>query len=102
MIENKVTFKLMTRKIFETWLVALLLGLATFTGCNSLEITMPIGPKGEQGAPGKDGADGLSAYDLWVKAVKEGEIKDWNGGTELADFFIYLKGRDGKDGADGK
>ena len=49
MIENKVTFKLMTRKIFETWLVALLLGLATFTGCNSLEITMPIGPKGEQG-----------------------------------------------------
>ena len=71
--------------------------------CTNLEVRMPKGPQGEQGIPGRDG---LSAYEVWVKAVHDGIIT-YPGTTEINDFFIYLKGKDGKDGltpqvADGK
>ena len=71
--------------------------------CTNLEVRMPKGPQGEQGTPGRDG---LSAYEVWVKAVHDGIIT-YPGTTEINDFFIYLKGKDGKDGltpqvADGK
>lgn len=42
-------------------LIAALVGASVLASCNSLEVTMPVGPRGEQGAPGKDG---LSAYEL--------------------------------------
>ncbi len=49
------------------------------------------GLKGETGADGKDGANGLSTYDLW-KAQAGNDTK-----TE-ADYFVAIKGIDGKDG----
>lgn len=79
-------------------------GTVMLCSCNMLEVTMPRGPQGEQGASGMDGSagkDGLSAYDVWVLAVKEGKI-DYSGPTGLEDFFLYLKGKDGRDGKDGK
>lgn len=68
-------------------------------GCNTLEVTMPKGPQGEQGIQGKDG---LSAYEVWLQALKDGILTGWDGGTALTDFFLYLKGKDGTDGKDGK
>lgn len=50
--------------------------------CTTLDVQLPKGPKGE---------DGMSAYELWVKSVKDGTIKDWDGGTELEDYYKYLK-----------
>lgn len=45
------------------------------------------------------GQDGLSAYELWKKAVLDGTVKWPESKTGLSDFFFYLKGRDGQDGA---
>ncbi len=62
-------------------------------GCVNYTLTMPEGPKGESG---------LSAYELWIKDVKNGVV-DWNPSrTEINDYFIYRKGQDGKPGKDGK
>ena len=47
-------------------------------GCNTLEVTMPKGPQGEQGIQGKDG---LSAYEVWLQALKDGILTGWDGGT---------------------
>lgn len=77
----------------------MLLLVIAFSSCNKLEITMPRGPQGPQG---DQGIEGLSAYEVWVRAVGDGSIDDWNGGTEIYDYFIYLKGKDGADGKDGK
>ena len=52
-------------------LIMMLLGVSMASACNSLEVTMPVGPRGEQGVQGLPGKDGMSAYELWVKAVKE-------------------------------
>lgn len=76
----------------------MLTGVSVLVSCNSLEVTMPVGPQGEQGVPGKDG---LSAYELWVKAVQDKTI-DYTGPTDISHFFLYLKGKDGVDGKDGK
>ena len=51
-------------------LIMMLLGVSMASACNSLEVTMPVGPRGEQGVQGLPGKDGMSAYELWVKAVK--------------------------------
>jgi len=62
--------------------------------CSSeLTIEMPKGPAGTAGA---------SAYDVWVQAVKDGVI-NWDAGrTDLANYFLYLKGEDGQNGSNGK
>ncbi len=82
-------------------LIAALAGVSVLAACNSLEVTMPVGPQGERGLPGEDG---LSAYEVWVKAVQDKTI-DYSGPVDIAHYFLYLKGKDGsdgKDGADGK
>lgn len=59
-------------------------------------------------AQGTTGTAGASAYELWVKDVKTGQIVDKNGQTwpedkiTMADFYDYLSGSNGKDGKDGK
>ena len=56
--------------------------------CTDVDITMPKGPKGDTG---------LSAYEFWKEKVADGTV-DWpKDRTEVADFFKYLKGNDGKD-----
>ena len=63
-----------------------------FAGCSKNEITMPVGPKGD---------NGLTAYQVWVKAVNDGTL-DWDKTrTTDSDYFIYIAGTDGKDGKDG-
>ncbi|MFV0419531.1 MAG: hypothetical protein ACK5KT_12480 [Dysgonomonas sp.] len=66
----------------------------SFFSCNNeLTIEMPQGPAGPQG---------LSAYELWVQAVKDGTI-DWDiNNIDLENFFLYLKGKDGQNGTNGK
>lgn len=59
-----------------------------------------MGPDGKDGADGKDGKDGKSAYEVWKQSVEDGII-EYEGGTTLADFFIYYSGKDGIDGKDG-
>ena len=81
-------------------LVAALVGASALAACNSLEVTMPVGPQGEQGVQGVPGKDGLSAYELWVKAIQEKQI-DYSGPVDINHFFLYLKGKDGTDGKDG-
>ena len=81
-------------------IVAMLLGASALAACNSLEVTMPVGPQGEQGVQGKPGKDGLSAYELWVKAVQE-KIIDYSGSVDISHYFLYIKGKDGRDGKDG-
>lgn len=57
--------------------------------CTDVDITMPKEPKGDTG---------LSAYEFWKEKVADGTV-DWpKDQTEVADFFKYLKGNDGKDG----
>ncbi|HIW44127.1 MAG TPA: hypothetical protein H9986_03770 [Candidatus Prevotella stercoripullorum] len=49
-----------------------------------------------------EGPAGMSAYEVWVKEVLAGNI-DWpEDRTDVNNFFLYLKGEDGKDGNDGK
>lgn len=81
--------------------ITVLLAVSALASCNSLEVTMPVGPRGEQGVQGLPGKDGLSAYELWVKAVQEKSI-DYSGPVDINHFFLYLKGKDGVDGKDGK
>ena len=63
----------------------------TFLSCdNELHMLFPEGPAG------------MSAYEVWVKEVLAGNI-DWpEDRTDVNNFFLYLKGEDGKDGNDGK
>ena len=63
----------------------------TFLSCdNELHMLFPEGPAG------------MSAYEVWVKEVLAGNI-DWpEDRTDVNNFFLYLKGEDGKNGNDGK
>ena len=50
---------------------------------------------------GPEGPAGKSAYEVWVDGVNDGTI-DWpKDRTDVNNFFLYLKGEDGKDGQDG-
>ena len=40
-------------------LIMALIGVSMLASCNSLEVTMPVGPRGEQGIQGVAGKDGL-------------------------------------------
>ena len=84
-------------KKIQKFVMALLAGMAVCS-CTQLEVVLPRGPQGEQGIPG---LDGLSAYEVWVQSIKN-RIISYAGGTEINDFFIYLKGKDGKDGRKGE
>ena len=59
--------------------------------CTDVDITMPKGPKGDTG---------LSAYEFWKEKVADGTVNWPKDQTEVADFFKYLRGKDGKDGQD--
>jgi len=61
--------------------------------CTDVDITMPKGPKGDTG---------LSAYEFWKEKVADGTVNWPKDQTEVADFFKYLKGKDGKDGQNGQ
>lgn len=43
------------------------------------------------------GQNGLSSYEEWKDALAKGEII-WNGSTDRAGYFLYLKGDKGEDG----
>ena len=73
------------------------------------------GKDGIDGKDGRDGSGGLSAYDLWVRDVTSedglenpgngiydiGEYPCWpKDAISVEDFYKYLTGRDGRDGAD--
>ncbi|WP_075555572.1 hypothetical protein [Parabacteroides timonensis] len=67
--------------------------LLLMAACTDVDITMPKGLKGDTG---------LSAYEFWMEKVADGTI-DWpKDQTGVADFFKYLKGKDGNDGKDGQ
>ena len=76
-------------------------------------LTGPDGKDGIDGDDGADGIDGLSAYELWKKDVlsESGLSNPGNGVYDVdeyplwptdavsqEDFWLYLRGRDGKDG----
>ena len=83
-------------------LLAATLLTATLASCNKLEVTLPKGPQGEQGIQGVKGADGLTAYEVWVNAVKNGDVGGWDKSkTEVHDYFLYLKGEQGEKGDKG-
>ena len=62
-----------------------------FLSCdNELHMLFPEGPAG------------MSAYEVWVEEVLAGNI-DWpEDRTDVNNFFLYLKGEDGKNGSNGK
>ncbi|KGN70362.1 hypothetical protein [Porphyromonas sp. COT-108 OH1349] len=78
-------------------LFLLLLLIVGLTACEKVDFILPEGPQGERGPQGEAG---LSAYEIWKRQVEK-KIIIWNGGTNIPDFFLYLKGKDGKDGKDG-
>ncbi|QBQ40588.1 hypothetical protein E2P86_05250 [Sphingobacterium psychroaquaticum] len=75
------------KKIIYT--AVLFITLLHLTSCNDLDILAPPGPAG------------MSAYKEWVKAVEGGQIQ-WSQGTDLPNFFKFLKGEKGDKGDDGK
>ncbi len=72
------------KKILEIVLFTLL--RLHLTSCGDVDIISPPGPVG------------LSAYNEWVKGVKAGDIS-WGSGTDLGNFFKFLKGEKGIAGA---
>lgn len=73
----------------------LLCGIAVFLfySCTDVNITMPKGPKGDTG---------LSAYEFWKEKVADGTIEWPKDQVGVADYFKYIKGKDGTDGEDGQ
>ena len=89
-------------KHFIKTLAAFVLLAAASVSCNKLEVTLPKGPQGDQGIQGVTGKDGLTAYEVWVNAVKGGEVRGWDATrTEVYDYFLYLKGEKGDKGDKG-
>ena len=82
--------------------VAALFVLTAVLSCSRLEVTLPKGPQGEQGAQGMTGESGKSSYEVWVSAVKDGSVTDWDKSkTGIHDYFLYLKGEQGDKGEKG-
>lgn len=50
------------------------------------------------GKDGINGKDGLSSYELWKKEVTDGHINWPSDEITMNHFFLYLKGKDGKNG----
>ncbi|MDR2882401.1 MAG: hypothetical protein LBU98_01260, partial [Alistipes sp.] len=68
--------------------------------------TGPQGPVGPVGPIGPGGAPGLSAYQLWLELIADGNVPDPHNPEEMwdpendseADFWYYLKGTKGDKG----
>jgi len=76
------------RKIMQKTM-SLVLVLLLLSCSDEMHMLFPEGPQGPQG---------LSAYEVWVKAVEDGEV-DWpKDRTDINNFFIFLKGKDGANG----
>lgn len=84
---------MMIRTNIRGFALACLMGLSL--SCSQFDFQLPEGPSG------KAGAEGRSAYELWKTEVLAQRIA-WAGGTDLTDFFLYLKGTDGRNGSEGK
>lgn len=79
----------------DLWKAALLslLSIVMFSCSNELHMVFPEGPEGPAGK---------SAYEIWADEVNNGNI-DWpKDRVDVNNFFLYLKGEDGKDGQDGQ
>ena len=88
---HKVNLFPRTQVWANLWKAALLslLCITTFSCSNELQMLFPEGPAGK------------SAYEVWMDGVNDGTI-DWpKDRTDVNNFFLYLKGEDGKDGQDG-
>lgn len=73
-------------------LLMFVFSLLAFSCSDEMHMLFPEGPQGPAG---------LSAYEVWVKAVNDGEV-DWpKDRTDINNFFLFLKGKDGKDGING-
>lgn len=73
-------------------LLMLVFSLLAFSCSDEMHMLFPEGPQGPAG---------LSAYEVWVKAVNDGDV-DWpKDRTDINNFFLFLKGKDGKDGING-
>jgi hypothetical protein len=44
------------------------------------------------------GPEGKSAYEVWVEYIRNNGDPSWEGGTDMPDFFLYLKGDPGEAG----
>ncbi len=72
-------------------IICLITTLGLFYSCyNDVYISLP------------QGENGLSAYEVWVKAVEDGLISWDKERTDINNFFLFLKGEDGKTGEAGK
>lgn len=78
------------KTIQRIWGIVLLLSMMMSSCENEMYISLP------------HGEDGLSAYEVWVKAVEDGLISWDRERTDINNFFLYLKGEDGKTGENGK
>ncbi|MDO4789772.1 MAG: collagen-like protein, partial [Porphyromonas sp.] len=67
--------------------ILLILVFISTIACDRIEILSPPGPRG------------LSAYEVWVEAVNNKTIQ-WENGTDLANYFKYIKGVKGDSGKD--
>lgn len=73
-------------------LLMFVFSLLAFSCSDEMHMLFPEGPQGPAG---------LSAYEVWVKAVNDGEV-DWpKDRTDISNFFLFLKGKDGNDGVNG-
>lgn len=88
----------MKKSLIIKLLGVILLSTMALSCSNEMHMFLPEGPEGPQGPQGENG---LSAYELWLEELKNGNI-NWNGDTDLAGFFLYFKGQDGRDGQDGE
>lgn len=91
---------------YEIWKHAVGNGTITWDQSQTDLVDYYLFLKGEKGDDGKGGANGKSAYELWVKEVESGNIKDPQTGkpwdkskTSIQDFWEYLNGADGKNGS---
>lgn len=69
--------------------MSLVLVLLLLSCSDEMHMLFPEGPQGPQG---------LSAYEVWVKAVEDGEVGWPKDRTDINNFFIFLKGKDGANG----
>ncbi|MDO4790747.1 MAG: hypothetical protein Q3998_07290, partial [Porphyromonas sp.] len=78
----------------QFFLLSLLLVLvAGMVGaCTQVDVVMPKGPKGDTG---------LSAFEFWKEKVADGTINWPKDQVGVADYFKFLKGKDGKNGENG-
>lgn len=67
--------------------IVLFVSVLGWVGCDRVEVLSPQGPRG------------FSAYEVWVNAIRDGKIK-WDQGTDLANYFKFIKGEKGDTGQD--